>query len=127
MSPTLPCDDIPEGLGVESDRAWIDRRIDALCGDACWRNACGMLGAPSVEEVSDMAQQVIAEIGGTGTQGGGVVEALLKFRGYAVRIPGHEPASDAIKALARRRIEVVILALLIAIFARGTLATAGDQ
>ena len=74
-----------------------------------------------------MAPQVIAEIGGTGTQGGGVVEALLKFGGYAVPIPGHEPASDAVKALARRRIDVVILALLIAIFARGTVATAGDQ
>jgi uncharacterized protein YbjT (DUF2867 family) len=55
----------------------------------------------------DMAKQVIAVIGGTGTQGGGVVEALLKMGRFAVRVPSHEPASDAAKALARRGVEVV--------------------
>src|SRR4029077_3658118 len=54
-----------------------------------------------------MAKQGIAVIGGTGGQGGGVVEALLASGQFKVRVASRNPASDAAKALARRGVEVV--------------------
>lgn len=59
------------------------------------------------KEGSDMTREVIAVIGGTGAQGGGVVDALLSGGRYAVRVASRNPASDAAKALARRGVEVV--------------------
>ena len=54
-----------------------------------------------------MDKQVIAVIGGTGVQGGGVVDALLASGKFAVRVASRNPASDAAKALALRGVEVV--------------------
>jgi uncharacterized protein YbjT (DUF2867 family) len=54
-----------------------------------------------------MAKQVIAVLGGTGGQGGGVVEALLASGQFTVRVASRNPASDGAKALARRGVEVV--------------------
>lgn len=54
-----------------------------------------------------MANQVIAVVGGTGTQGGGVVDALLKLGKFTPRVITRNPASDAAKALAKRGAEVV--------------------
>lgn len=54
-----------------------------------------------------MAKQVIAVVGGTGLQGGGVVDALLAQGDFAVRVLSRNPGSDASKALASRGVEVV--------------------
>jgi uncharacterized protein YbjT (DUF2867 family) len=54
-----------------------------------------------------MAKQVISVIGGTGMQGGGVVDALLADGQFAVRVASRNPSSDAAKALAARGVEVV--------------------
>jgi uncharacterized protein YbjT (DUF2867 family) len=54
-----------------------------------------------------MARQVIAVVGGTGAQGGGVVDALLAAGNFTVRVASRSPASDAAKALAKRGVEVV--------------------
>jgi uncharacterized protein YbjT (DUF2867 family) len=54
-----------------------------------------------------MAKQVITVIGGTGLQGGGVVNALLAKGEFAVRVPCRNPASEAGQALAARGVEVV--------------------
>ncbi len=54
-----------------------------------------------------MAKQVIAVVGGTGAQGGGVVDALLAAGSYSVRVPSRNPASDSAKALAGRGVQVV--------------------
>ena len=54
-----------------------------------------------------MADQVIAVLGGTGAQGGGVVDALLKDRRFRVRVASRNAASDAGKALARRGVDLV--------------------
>ena len=54
-----------------------------------------------------MAKQVVSVIGGTGLQGGGVVEALLAKGEFAVRVPSRDPASDTAKKLAARGVEVV--------------------
>ncbi len=54
-----------------------------------------------------MAKQVVAVIGGTGLQGGGVVDALLGAGKFAVRVASRNPASDAARALAARGVEVV--------------------
>jgi len=54
-----------------------------------------------------MAKQVIAVLGGTGLQGGGVVNALLGAGKFAVRVASRNPASDAARALAARGVEVV--------------------
>jgi len=53
-----------------------------------------------------MTKQTIAVVGGTGAQGGGVVDALLAA-GYAVRVATRNPASDSAKALAKRGVEVI--------------------
>jgi len=53
-----------------------------------------------------MARPVIAVIGGTGAQGGGVVDALLSAGIYTVRVASRNPTSDTAKALAERGVEV---------------------
>jgi uncharacterized protein YbjT (DUF2867 family) len=54
-----------------------------------------------------MNQRAIVVFGGTGLQGGGVVDALLASGEFAVRVPSRSPASDAGQALAARGVEVV--------------------
>ena len=54
-----------------------------------------------------MTKQVVAVLGGTGQQGGGVVDALLGAGKFAVRVASRNPASDADRALALRGVEVV--------------------
>ncbi|MBL9021052.1 MAG: NmrA/HSCARG family protein [Myxococcales bacterium] len=54
-----------------------------------------------------MAKQIIAVVGGTGMQGGGVVDALLARGTFTVRVPTRNPDSDAGQALAARGVEVV--------------------
>src|SRR5215470_4142681 len=54
-----------------------------------------------------MGSRVIAVLGGTGAQGGGVVDALLKQGRFQVRVAVRNPASDAAKALARRGVDLV--------------------
>jgi uncharacterized protein YbjT (DUF2867 family) len=54
-----------------------------------------------------MAKQVIAVVGGTGGQGGGVVDALLASGKFAVRVASRNPFNDAAKALANRGVEVI--------------------
>ena len=53
------------------------------------------------------AQQVIAVIGGTGTQGGGVVDALLASGAHSVRVGTRDPAGAAAKALSARGVQMV--------------------
>jgi uncharacterized protein YbjT (DUF2867 family) len=54
-----------------------------------------------------MAKQVVAVLGGTGLQGGSVVDALLGAGKFAVRVVSRNPASDAARALTARGVEVV--------------------
>jgi uncharacterized protein YbjT (DUF2867 family) len=54
-----------------------------------------------------MTKQVVAVIGGTGLQGGGVVDALLGAGKFAVRVASRNPTSDASRALVARGVEVV--------------------
>ncbi len=54
-----------------------------------------------------MTRQRIAVIGGTGAQGGGVVEALLAAGDVTVRVATRNPDSDAARALAARGVEAV--------------------
>ena len=54
-----------------------------------------------------MAKKVIGVVGGTGLQGGGVVDALLAKGEFAVRVASRNPTSDASRALAARSVEVV--------------------
>jgi NAD(P)-dependent dehydrogenase (short-subunit alcohol dehydrogenase family) len=54
-----------------------------------------------------MAKQVIAVVGGTGGQGGGVVDALLASGKFTVRVASRNPLSDAAKALANSGVEVI--------------------
>jgi len=54
-----------------------------------------------------MADQVIAVLGGTGAQGGGVVDALLKGRRLRARVAVRNPESDAAQSLAKRGVELV--------------------
>jgi predicted dinucleotide-binding enzyme len=48
-----------------------------------------------------MTKQVVAVLGGTGLQGGGVVDALMGAGRFAVRVASRNPASDAARALAQ--------------------------
>ena len=50
-----------------------------------------------------MAKSIISVIGGTGLQGGGVVNALLAQGEFKVRVATRNPASDAARALATFR------------------------
>lgn len=54
-----------------------------------------------------MTKQVISVIGGTGLQGGGVVDALLAQGTFKVRVASRNPASDGARALSARGVEVV--------------------
>ena len=54
-----------------------------------------------------MAKHIISVIGGTGLQGGGVVNALLAQGEFDVRVATRHPSSDAAQALARRGVGVV--------------------
>jgi uncharacterized protein YbjT (DUF2867 family) len=54
-----------------------------------------------------MAKQLIAVMGATGTQGGGVVSELLDRQRFAVRVVTRNPDSDKAKALQSRGCEVV--------------------
>jgi uncharacterized protein YbjT (DUF2867 family) len=53
-----------------------------------------------------MAKPTIAVFGGTGRQGGGVIDALLASGQFSVRVASRNPGSDAVKALARRGVDV---------------------
>lgn len=54
-----------------------------------------------------MTKQIIAVVGGTGAQGGGVVEALLEGGQFAVRVLTRNPSGEQAKALSKRGVEVV--------------------
>src|SRR5438132_7572168 len=54
-----------------------------------------------------MTQQTIAVVGGTGAQGGGVVDALLASGQYAVRVVTRNPASTSAATLEKRGVQVV--------------------
>jgi uncharacterized protein YbjT (DUF2867 family) len=54
-----------------------------------------------------MKESIISVLGGTGAQGGGVVDALLAARKFKVRVATRNPSSDAAKALTVRGVEVV--------------------
>lgn len=53
-----------------------------------------------------MAKQMIVVFGGTGKQGGGVIDALLASGQFSVRVASRNPGSDAAKALARRGVDL---------------------
>ncbi len=52
-------------------------------------------------------KQIITVLGGTGQQGGGVVNALLDRGEFAVRVATRNPTGDAARALAARGVELV--------------------
>jgi uncharacterized protein YbjT (DUF2867 family) len=54
-----------------------------------------------------MTAPVISVVGGTGAQGGGVVDALLAGRKFKVRVASRNPSGDAAQALTARGVEVV--------------------
>src|SRR4051812_44870959 len=54
-----------------------------------------------------MTKQTITVVGGTGAQGGGVVDALLASGQYAVRVASRNPASASAQALEKRGVQVV--------------------
>ena len=54
-----------------------------------------------------MTKQIIAVVGGTGAQGGGVVDALLASGQYAVRVATRNPASESSDRLRKRGVQVV--------------------
>ena len=54
-----------------------------------------------------MTRQVVTVVGGTGLQGGGVVNALLEAGNFSVRVASRHPTSDAARALTGRGVEVV--------------------
>lgn len=54
-----------------------------------------------------MTKQTITVVGGTGAQGGGVVDALLASGQYAVRVASRNPASAPAEALDKRGVQVV--------------------
>jgi len=54
-----------------------------------------------------MSRQIITVIGGTGAQGGGVVDALLASDQFVVRVVTRNPASKSAEALEKRGVQVV--------------------
>jgi uncharacterized protein YbjT (DUF2867 family) len=54
-----------------------------------------------------MTRNIITVLGGTGRQGGGVVDALLAGGAHAVRVPTRNPDSERARALAARGVEIV--------------------
>jgi uncharacterized protein YbjT (DUF2867 family) len=59
------------------------------------------------QEQQQRAKQTITVLGGTGQQGGGVVNALLERGEFAVRVATRSPAGEAARALAARGVELV--------------------
>jgi uncharacterized protein YbjT (DUF2867 family) len=54
-----------------------------------------------------MAEQIITVLGGTGTQGGGVIDALIEDGRFRLRAPVRNPTSDAALSLGRRGVELI--------------------
>ena len=54
-----------------------------------------------------MTKPIVTVLGGTGSQGGGVVNALLAAGNFSVRVASRNPTSDAARALTARGVEVV--------------------
>jgi uncharacterized protein YbjT (DUF2867 family) len=54
-----------------------------------------------------MTRQMITVVGGTGAQGGGVVDALLASGQYAVRVVSRDPSSKSAETLKHRGVQVV--------------------
>ena len=54
-----------------------------------------------------MTKQTITVVGGTGAQGGGVVDALLASGQYVVRVASRNPAGASAEALEKRGVQVV--------------------
>src|SRR5438105_13864411 len=54
-----------------------------------------------------MTKQTITVVGGTGAQGGGVVDALLASGQYAVRVVSRNPASKSAETLQKRGVQVM--------------------
>ena len=54
-----------------------------------------------------MTKQTVTVVGGTGAQGGGVVDALLASGQYAVRVVSRNPASTSAETLQKRGVRVV--------------------
>src|SRR5947207_7680796 len=54
-----------------------------------------------------MSKQIITVVGGTGAQGGVVVDALLASGQYAVRVVTRNPASTSAATLEKRGVQVV--------------------
>ena len=54
-----------------------------------------------------MTKQTITVVGGTGAQGGGVVDALLAAGQYGVRVVSRNPASKSAATLEKRGVQVV--------------------
>ena len=54
-----------------------------------------------------MSNPAIAVIGGSGKQGGGVVNALLASGNFTIRVVSRNPLGDAAKALTQREVEVI--------------------
>lgn len=52
-------------------------------------------------------KRIVTVLGGTGSQGGGVVNALLATGDFSVRVASRNPAGDAARALTARGVEVV--------------------
>src|SRR5258708_18664030 len=73
------------------------RRHDAIRSHVCHADL----------EETIMTEPVISVVGGTGAQGGGVVDALLAARKFKVRVASRNPSSDAAKALTARGVAVV--------------------
>jgi nucleoside-diphosphate-sugar epimerase len=66
-----------------------------------------LTGRVQQREGVTMTKQVIAVLGGTGAQGGGVVDALLKDGQFRVPAAVRNPDSEGARSLARRGCEVV--------------------
>src|SRR5258705_11266826 len=71
-----------------------------------FRSLSSPRGYGRIEETI-MTEPIISVVGGTGAQGGGVVDALLGARKFKVRVASRNPSSDAAKALTARGVEVV--------------------
>src|SRR4029077_18485968 len=62
---------------------------------------------PRRSREANMAKKLISVVGGTGLQGGGVVNALLAQGTFDVRVATRNPESDRARALSARGVQVV--------------------